>query len=76
MGILWAVLKPVMLMLIFTVVKSFVGIETGNIPYPILTFAALLPWIFFQESASEGVNSVTSNAALIKKSIFPGKSFP
>ncbi|WP_349431076.1 ABC transporter permease [Methylomarinum sp. Ch1-1] len=76
LGILWAVLKPVMLMLIFTVVKSFVGIETGNIPYPILTFAALLPWIFFQESASEGVNSVTSNAALIKKIYFPREVFP
>jgi len=76
LGILWAVLKPVMLMLIFTLVRSFVGIETGDIPYPILTFAALLPWIFFQESASEGVNSVTSNAALIKKIYFPREVFP
>jgi lipopolysaccharide transport system permease protein len=59
LGILWAVLKPIMLMLIFTLVRSFVGIETGDIPYPILTFAALLPWVFFQESASEGVSSVT-----------------
>jgi ABC-type polysaccharide/polyol phosphate export systems, permease component len=39
LGILWAVLKPIMLMLIFTLVRSFVGIETGDIPYPILTFA-------------------------------------
>ena len=76
LGILWAILKPIMLMLIFTLVKSFVGIETGDIPYPILTFAALLPWIFFQESASEGVNSVTSNAALIKKIYFPREVFP
>ena len=37
LGILWAVLKPIMLMLIFTLVRSFVGIETGDIPYPILT---------------------------------------
>ena len=76
LGILWAVLKPVMLMTIFTVVRSFVGIETGDIPYPVLTFAALLPWIFFQESASEGVNSVTSNTALIKKIYFPREVFP
>ena len=41
LGILWAVLKPIMLMLIFTLVRSFVGIETGDIPYPILTFASL-----------------------------------
>ena len=76
LGILWAVLKPVMLMLIFTLVRSFVGIDTGDIPYPILTFAALLPWIFFQESASEGVNSVTANTALIKKIYFPREVFP
>lgn len=42
-------------MLIFTLVKSFVGIESGEIPYPILVFAALMPWTFFQESASEAV---------------------
>lgn len=76
LGILWAVLKPLMLMLIFTLVKSFVGIDSGDIPYPILTFAALLPWIFFQESVSEGVNSVTSNAVLIKKIYFPREIFP
>ncbi|WP_341328153.1 ABC transporter permease [Methylotuvimicrobium sp. KM2] len=76
LGILWAVLKPIMLMLIFTLVRSFVGIDSGDVPYPILTFAALLPWVFFQESASEGVNSVTSNAALIKKIYFPREVFP
>lgn len=76
LGILWAVLKPVLLMLIFTLVKSFVGIDSGDIPYPILTFAALLPWVFFQESVSEGVNSVTGNAALIKKIYFPREVFP
>ncbi|MDO8845979.1 ABC transporter permease [Methylicorpusculum sp.] len=76
LGILWAVLKPLMLMMIFTLVRSFVGIESGDVPYPILTFAALLPWVFFQESASEGVNSVTSNAALIKKIYFPREVFP
>ena len=76
LGIAWAVLKPVMLMLIFTLVKSFVGIETGDIPYPVLTFAALLPWIFFQEAASDGVNSVTANTALIKKIYFPREVFP
>ena len=76
LGLLWAVIKPVMLMLIFTLVKSFVGIETGDIPYPILTFAALMPWIFFQESSSEGVNSITANTALIKKIYFPREVFP
>jgi lipopolysaccharide transport system permease protein len=76
LGIAWAVIKPVTLMLIFTLVKTFVGIDSGSIPYPILTFAALMPWIFFQESASESVNSVVGNTALIKKIYFPREIFP
>jgi lipopolysaccharide transport system permease protein len=76
LGIAWAILKPITLMLIFTLVKSFVGIESGDIPYPILVFAALMPWTFFQESASDGVTSVVSNTALIKKIYFPREIFP
>jgi len=76
MGLAWAVMKPLMLMLIFTLVKSFIGIDSGDIPYPVLVFAALMPWIFFQESASEGVGSVVANTALIKKIYFPREIFP
>ncbi len=76
LGIAWAIVKPVTLMLIFTLVKSFVGIESGDIPYPILVFAALMPWTFFQESASDGVNSVVGNTTLIKKIYFPREIFP
>lgn len=76
LGVGWAVLKPLTLMLVFTLVRSFVGIPSGNVPYPILAFAALLPWIFFQESASEGVMSVVGNAALIRKIYFPREVFP
>lgn len=76
LGIIWAMLKPITLMLIFTLVRSFVGIDSGSVPYPILTFAALLPWTFFQESASDGVGSVVGNTALIKKIYFPREIFP
>lgn len=76
LGIAWAIIKPVSLMLIFTLVKSFVGIETGDIPYPILVFAALMPWTFFQESASDGVTSVVGNSHLIRKIYFPREIFP
>ena len=76
LGIAWAIIKPLTLMLIFTLVRSFVGIDSGNIPYPILTFAALMPWTFFQESASDGVNSVVGNTHLIKKIYFPREIFP
>ena len=76
LGIAWAVLKPLMLMLIFTLVRNFVGIDSGDIPYPILTFAALMPWTFFQEATSGGVNSVVANAMLVKKIYFPREIFP
>ncbi|MDP1902568.1 MAG: ABC transporter permease [Rubrivivax sp.] len=76
LGIAWAVIKPVTLMLVFTLVRSFVGIDNGSIPYPILTFAALMPWMFFQESVADGVNSVVSNTSLIKKIYFPREIFP
>lgn len=76
LGIAWAIVKPVTLMLIFTLVKTFVGIESGDIPYPILVFAALMPWTFFQESTSDGVTSVVGNTALIKKIYFPREIFP
>jgi lipopolysaccharide transport system permease protein len=76
LGIAWAIVKPVTLMLIFTLVKTFVGIESGEIPYPILVFAALMPWTFFQESTSDGVTSVVGNTALIKKIYFPREIFP
>jgi lipopolysaccharide transport system permease protein len=76
LGIAWAIIKPLMLMLIFTLVKTFVGIDSGNLPYPILTFAALMPWIFFQEATAEGVNSVVANSSLIRKIYFPREIFP
>ncbi len=76
MGILWAVLKPIVLVLIFMVLRSFVGIDSGAIPYPVLTYSALTIWIFFQESASEGVSSVVGNANLIRKIYFPREVFP
>ena len=76
LGIAWAVLKPFSLMLVFTLLRGFVNIPSGNVPYPILAFAALLPWVFFQESAAEGVQSVVGNAALIRKIYFPREVFP
>jgi lipopolysaccharide transport system permease protein len=76
LGVGIAVLKPLVLTVIFTMVRGFVGIDTGKIPYPILTFAALLPWTFFQESCAASVNSVVGNAALIRKIYFPRVIFP
>src|SRR6266480_3855284 len=76
LGLTWAVLKPLTLMLVFTLLNSFVGITSGHPPYPVISFAALIPWIFFQESTSEGVGSIVYNAQLIRKIYFPREVFP
>jgi lipopolysaccharide transport system permease protein len=76
LGLGWAVLRPVMLMLIFTLVRAFVGIDSGDIAYPVLTFAALMPWMLFQDATSEGVTSIVQNASLIRKVYFPREIFP
>jgi lipopolysaccharide transport system permease protein len=76
LGVAWTVLKPVMLMLVFTLMRGFIGINSGPIPYPVLTFTALLPWVFFQEGVALGVTSIVVNAALVKKIYFPREVFP
>lgn len=76
LGIAWTVLKPVMLMLVFTLMRGFIGIESGPIPYPVLTFTALIPWVFFQEGVALGVTSIVLNSALVKKIYFPREVFP
>lgn len=76
LGLAWTVAKPLMMMAIFTLLRGFVDIDSGGVPYPVLAYCALMPWMFFQESASEGVQSVVGNAHLIKKVYFPREIFP
>lgn len=76
LGLAWTVAKPLMMMAIFTLLRSFIDIDSGGVPYPLLAYCALMPWMFFQESASEGVGSVVGNAHLIKKIYFPREVFP
>ena len=76
LGITWLVLRPLMLVAIFMVVRSFVGIDSGNVPYALLTYCAMVPWVFFQEAASDGVGSVVNHANLVKKIYFPREIFP
>ncbi|MFZ5485087.1 MAG: ABC transporter permease [Pseudomonadota bacterium] len=76
LGIAWAILRPLMLVAIFMVVRSFIGIDSGEVPYALLTYCAMVPWVYFQDSASEGVGSVVNHANLIKKIYFPREVFP
>jgi lipopolysaccharide transport system permease protein len=70
-GILWALIRPLLTMLVFTIIYSKVAGLSSRIPYAILVFAALLPWQFFATSLSEASNSLIGNANLISKVYFP-----
>ncbi len=72
-GIAWALIRPLLTMVVFTVVFGKIAklpSEAGA-PYPILVFAAMLPWQFFANSLSECSNSLITNANLISKVYFP-----
>ena len=71
-GIAWALIRPLLTMIVFTVVfGNLAGLPSEGAPYPILVFAAMLPWQFFANSLSESSNSLISNANLISKVYFP-----
>jgi lipopolysaccharide transport system permease protein len=71
-GVLWAVLRPFLTMLIFVVIFSRVaGLSSGSLPYPILVLAGMLPWQFFATALSESSSSLVTNANLITKIYFP-----
>jgi lipopolysaccharide transport system permease protein len=71
-GVLWAVLRPFLTMLIFVVIFSRVaGLTSGSLPYPILVLAGMLPWQFFATALSESSSSLVTNANLITKIYFP-----
>jgi homopolymeric O-antigen transport system permease protein len=72
-GIAWAIVRPLLTMIIFTVVFGKLAKlpSDGNVPYPILVFVGMLPWFLFSSVVSEASNSLTSNANLINKVYFP-----
>jgi lipopolysaccharide transport system permease protein len=77
LGVLWAVLQPFSLMLVFTVFFSwFARMESDGIPYPLFSYAALLPWTFFSTALSFAIPSLISNSHIITKIYFPREIVP
>jgi len=77
LGAAWAVLQPVITMLVFTFLFGVVvKVDTGGIPGPIFYFSALLPWLYFAATVSNSGNSLVSNGDLIKKVYFPRLILP
>lgn len=71
-GIAWALIQPFLTMVVFTVVfGQLAKLPSQGVPYPILVFAAMLPWQFFANSLSGCSNSLITNANLISKVYFP-----
>ena len=77
-GILWALLRPLLTMVVFTVIFGRIAKlpSDGQAPYALLVFAAMLPWTLFANALSESSNSLINNANLIGKVYFPRLIIP
>ncbi len=77
-GVVWAVLRPFLTMVVFTVVFSKLAKlpADAGAPYAIMVFAAMLPWQFFATSFAEAGNSLISNSGMISKVYFPRLIIP
>jgi lipopolysaccharide transport system permease protein len=77
LGLAWAVLQPLALMLTFTLIFSvLLKTPSEGVPYPIFSYSALLFWTFFSNSLNGAIPSIEGNADLIKKIYFPREFFP
>jgi lipopolysaccharide transport system permease protein len=71
-GLAWALIRPLLTMIVFVFVfEKLVKLPSEGVPYPILVFAALLPWQFFSNAFTEAGNSLIGNANMISKVYFP-----
>jgi lipopolysaccharide transport system permease protein len=77
LGAAWAIIQPFCTMVVFSVFFGrLAGIPSDGVPYPIFSFAALVPWSFFAHSLNQASNSLVSSAQLIKKVYFPRLAVP
>jgi len=76
-GALWAIIQPFLTMVIFSIFFGrLAGIPSDDVPYPIFSFAALVPWTFFANSINQASNSLVNNSEMIKKIYFPRLTMP
>jgi lipopolysaccharide transport system permease protein len=76
-GVAWSVIRPVLTMIVFTVIfGKLAKFPSGNAPYAILVYAAMLPWQFFANALSESSNSLIANSNMISKVYFPRMIVP
>jgi lipopolysaccharide transport system permease protein len=77
-GVAWALVRPVLTMIVFSIIFGrLAGLPSEEgVPYPIMVYAALLPWQFFSQSLSESSNSLIGNVNLISKVYMPRMILP
>ena len=77
LGILWAILQPFFTMVIFSLFFGRLAkMPSDGVPYPIFSFAALIPWMFFANGLNQAANSLVTNSNLINKVYFPRLAIP
>lgn len=77
LGAAWAIIQPFLTMVVFSIFfGQLAKIPTDNIPYPIFSFTALLPWQLFENGVSKAGNSLVAGRNLITKVYFPRLSVP
>jgi len=77
LGVLWAILQPLLTMVVFTIFfGSLAKIPSDGVPYPIFSYAALLPWQLFANGVTNSSNSLVNNSNLITKVYFPRLIMP
>ncbi|MDQ8021352.1 MAG: ABC transporter permease [Moraxellaceae bacterium] len=77
LGLAWAVLRPVLTTVVFTLVfGKIAGLSSGEIPYSLLVFSGMVPWLYFAGTVTECGNSLVTNSALITKVYFPRLVIP
>jgi lipopolysaccharide transport system permease protein len=77
LGILWAIIQPLMTMVVFSIFFGRLAkLSSDDVPYPIFSFAALVPWTLFSNGLTQATNSIVSSSNLIKKVYFPRLIIP
>jgi hypothetical protein len=77
LGIAWAILQPLLTMIIFTIFfGKFAGVPSDNVPYPLFAYAGLLPWTFLSNGVTNSGNSLVGSSHLITKVYFPRMIVP
>lgn len=77
LGGLWALIQPLVLTVVFTVVFSRIaGVSSRGVPYPLFAMCALIPWTLFSQALSTSSASLVSNSGLISKVYFPRLAVP